>query len=210
VARFLRPQANGMYRLNFDALDGDMMKVSYADPVPLPLQWPMGNLPPREIYGGGAPVTKESLPTRLHISGDKRQLVDFNTAYHIYLVSRRFIDLVEESQTDLQYFPVDCIWKDGTSAGQYFFFFTTIMLDAVIREKTTATWSPTLPGKGIWQPRLNLGQTFAFDKSRLGNTQMWVDPNMPTEGALVSDALYASLRQADIESFQDTPIFQES
>lgn len=26
------------------------------------------------------------------------------------------------------------------------------------------------------------GQAFAFDKSRLGNTHMWVDPNMPTEG----------------------------
>jgi len=29
-----------MYRLNFDALDGDMMKVSYADPVPLPCNCP--------------------------------------------------------------------------------------------------------------------------------------------------------------------------
>jgi len=209
VARFLSPQANGMYRLNFDALDGDMMKVSFADPVPLPLQWPMGNLPPQKIYGSGAPVSKENLPTKLRVAGRKRQLVDFNTAYHIYLVSRRFIDLVEGFQTDLQYFSVDCIWKDKTPAGQYFFFFTMVMLDAVIREKTTATWSPTLPGKGIWQPRLDLGQTFAFDKSRLGNTHIWVDPNMPTNGALVSDALYASLRRADIESFQESPIFQE-
>jgi hypothetical protein len=37
----------------------------------------------------------------------------------------------------------------------------------VIREKTTATWTPTRPGKGLWQPRLDLGETFTFDKAVL-------------------------------------------
>jgi hypothetical protein len=68
-----------MYRLSFDALDGNMMKLSFADPVPLPLQTPMGDLRPRAGYGGGAPVSKENLPTKMRVSGRKRQLVDFNT-----------------------------------------------------------------------------------------------------------------------------------
>lgn len=137
-----------------------------------------------------------------------RQLVDFNTAYHIYLVNRRFIDVVEQFQTNIQYFPVDCIRKDKTPAGEYYFF-TTVMLDVVIREKTTATWTPTLPGEGLWQPRLDLGETFTFDKAGLGSVHMWVDPNMPTDGALVSDALYAALRVAKIQSFYDSPHFAE-
>ena len=112
MARFLSPESTGMYRLNFDALDGDMMKLSFADPVPVPLQTPMGNLRPRSGYGGGAPVSRENLPTRMRVSGRKSQLVDFNTAYHIYLANRRFIDVVERFQTNIQYFPVDCIWKD--------------------------------------------------------------------------------------------------
>ena len=209
MARFLSPESTGMYRLNFDALDGDMMKLSFADPVPVPLQTPMGNLRPRSGYGGGAPVSKEHLPTRMRVSGRKSQLVDFNTAYHIYLVNRRFIDVVERFQTNIQYFPVDCIWKDKTPAGEYYFFFTAAMLDAVIREKTTATWTPTLPGNGLWQPRLDLGETFTFDMATLGSAHMWVDPNMPTDGALVSDALYAALREAKIQSFQDSPHFAE-
>jgi hypothetical protein len=104
---------------------------------------------------------------------------------------------------------VECVWKNGTPAGEYHFFFTTIMVDAMIREKTTATWTPTLPGGGLWQPRLDLGETFTFDKSRLGDKHIWVDPHMPTNAALISDALYAALREAKIESFQESPLFAE-
>ena len=209
MARFLLPASTGMYRLNFDALDGDMMKVSFADPVPEPLQTPMGDMRPRSGYGGGAPVSKENLPTKMRVSGRKKQLVDFNTAYHIYLVNRRFIDVVERFQRELQYFPVDCVWQDKTPAGEYYFFFTMVMVDAVIREKTTATWTPTRPGKGLWQPRLDLGETFTFDTARLGGVHMWVDPHMTAKSALVSDALYAALREAKIESFQDATHFAE-
>jgi hypothetical protein len=112
-------------------------------------------------------------------------------------------------QSEIQYLPVDCVWKDETPAGKYYFFFTIVMLDAVIRERTTATWTATGPGKGLWQPQLHSGQTFAFDMSRLGGAHLWVDPNMPTKAALVSDALYAALREANIESFQAGPHFSE-
>ncbi len=209
MARFLSPESTGMYRLNFDALDGDVMKISFAEPVPMPLQTPMGNLRPRSGYGGGAPVLKEYLPTKMRVSGRKTQLVDFNTAYHIYFVNRRFIDIVEQFQKEIQYFPVECVWNDKTPAGTYYFFFTTIMADAVIREKTTATWAPTLAGKGLWQPRLDLGETFTFDKSRMNDKHIWVDPHMARGAALVSDALYAALREAKIEAFQASPHFAE-
>ena len=52
MARLLLPETAGMYRLNFDALDGDVSKVAYAEPVPLPLQTPLGNLKPWRGYGG--------------------------------------------------------------------------------------------------------------------------------------------------------------
>lgn len=110
MARLLLPLTTGMYRLNFDALDGDVSKVAYAEPVPLPLQTPVGNLKPWRGYGGGAPVMKAFLPTKMRVSGRKTQLVDFNTAYHIYFVNRRVIDVVEQFQKEVQYFPVDCVW----------------------------------------------------------------------------------------------------
>lgn len=122
-------------------------------------------------------------------------------------VSRRFIDILEGFQKEVQYFPVECSWTDGSPAGQFFFFFTTVLLDAVIREKTTATWTPTGPGEGLWQPKGD--EAFAFDKSRLGNTHMWVDPNMPTEGALITEALHDALRDAKIESFYEWTYSEE-
>src|SRR5258708_34139838 len=102
MARFLSPASTGMYRVNFDALDGDVMKVSFAEPVPLPLEPPMGNLRPRCGYGGGASVSKEYLPTKMRVSGRgaRQQLVDFNSAYHIYFVNRRVIDVVEQFQKE--------------------------------------------------------------------------------------------------------------
>jgi hypothetical protein len=211
MARFLAPATTGMYRVNFDALDGDMMQVSFAEPVPEPLHTPLGVLRPRSGYGGGAPVSTAHLPTKMRVSGRGARLVDFNTAYHIFLVNRRFIDVVERFQNDVQYVPVECLWNDGSSAGEYFFFFTTVMLDAVIREQTTATWLsiPTRAGGGAWSAESLWGATFAFDKARMGDTHMWVDPNMTTAGALVSEALYAALRDANIEAFQDSPAFAE-
>jgi hypothetical protein len=209
MARFLSVEETGMYNLTFEALDGDVMQLSFAEPIPSPFQLPTRTMSPRNGFGGGAPVSAENMPTRMRVSGRKTQLVDFNNAYHMYLVNRRFIDVVERFQTDIQYLPVDCVWKDKTPAGVYYFFFTTVLLDAVIREKTTATWTPTLPGQGIWQPQLHLGETFTFDKARLGDVHLWVDPNMTTRSALVSDALYAALREAKIESFYDVPHFAE-
>jgi hypothetical protein len=208
MARFLRPKPVGNYRYGSDGLDGDLMNLSFADPVPEAMRiFGPDFYRPRDVFGGGARVSSRNMPTKLRLTGRKRRLVDFDNSNHMYLVSRRFIDLVEGFQKEVQYFPVECSWTDGSPAGQFFFFFTTVLLDAVIREKTTATWTQIRPGEGMWQP--SGGQAFAFDKSRLGNTHRWVDPNMPTEGALITEALHDALKDAKIESFHEWTYSEE-
>jgi hypothetical protein len=208
MARFLRPKPIGLYRYGSDGLDGDLMNLSFADPVPEAMRiFGSDFYGPRDVYGGGARVSARNMPTKLRFTGRKRRLVDFDGQQHMYLVTRRFIDIVEGFQKEVQYFPVECSWADGSPAGQFFFFFTTVLLDAVIREKTTATWTPIRPDKGLWQP--SGGQAFAFDKSRLGNTHMWVDPNMPTEGALITEALHDALKDAKIQSFYEWTYSEE-
>jgi len=208
MARFLRPKPIGLYRYGSDALDGDLMNLSFADPVPEAMRiFGSDFYGPRDVYGGGARVSARNMPTKLRLTGRKRKLVDFDDSNHMYLVSRRFIDIVEGFQKEVQYFPVECSWTDGSPAGQFFFFFTTVLLDAVIREKTTATWTPLRSGGGLGQPKE--GEAFAFDKSRLGNTHMWVDPNMPTKGALITEALRDALQDANIESFHEATFFEE-
>ena len=202
MARWLLPKSPWTYDYASDALDGDVDNITFEDPIPYALELH----PPWVGFGGGARVSSRNMPTRLRLKGRKRNLPDFANQYHMLLVNRRFIDLVERFQKDVQYFPVECVWRDGSSAGSFFFFFTTVLLDAVIREKTTATWVPTARG-GLWQPQP--GETFTFDKTQMGDTHMWVDPHMPTHGPLVSEKLFDALKKADIRLFYDAPHFEE-
>ncbi|MGJ5178730.1 imm11 family protein [Bradyrhizobium oligotrophicum] len=191
-----------MYEYGSDALDGDVDKVAFEEPVPYALEL----YSPWRGFGGGARVSSRHMPTRLRLKGRKRKLLDFDNQYHMLLVSRRFIDLVESLQKDIQVFPVQCVWGDGSDAGQFYFFFTTVLLDAVNRERTNANWVPTARG-GLWQPRA--GEIFSFDKDRMGDVHMWIDPHMPTKGPLVSEALFRRLQDADVRSFYDAPLFEE-
>lgn len=52
MARFLTPKDTGMFRLNFDALDGNVNSLSFADPIPLPMHMPIRTLVPWGGYGG--------------------------------------------------------------------------------------------------------------------------------------------------------------
>jgi len=209
MAGFLHPKPIGQYRYGVDALDGDIENLTFADPVPPAYRWPLGNYTPREIYGGGAPVSPINMPTKLRLTRRLRKLIDFDNAGHMYMVTRRFIDIVENFQKDIQYFPVDCVWSDGSFAGKLYIFFTTVLLDAVNREKTTATWKQILPERGVWRPKYEEYETFVFDKARLGDTHLWVDPNMPTNGALMTDTLRRALQDANVESFNESGPFEE-
>jgi hypothetical protein len=202
MARFLLPKSPGMYDYGSDALDGDPLNIAFEEPIPHEFEL----FPPRRGFGGGARVSSRNMPTKLRLKGRKRKLRDLENQYHMLLVNRRFIDLVEGFQKEVQYFPVECLWSDASAAGPLFFFFTTVLLDAAIRERTTAKWVTTLRG-GLWQPQP--GETFTFDKTRMGDTHMWVDPHMPTNGPLVSEKLFYALKKAKIRLFHDTPLFEE-
>ena len=52
-------------------------------------------------------------------------------------------------------------------------------------------------------------QTFTCDKARMGDTHMWGDPHMPTDGSLVSDKLFDALTKAEIRLFYDMPLYAE-
>ncbi len=204
MARFLVNKPLGMYRHGSDPLDGDFMNLLFCDPSLPALKFRT----PRTNLGGGALVSAKNMPTKLVLTGRKRKLMDIDNALNMFLASARFVDLVRKFQPDIQTFPVECSWSDGTPAGQCFFLFKPVMLDAVNREKTTARWTPTVPGQGIWYIE-GPGQKFVFDKSRMGDTHFWLAPNMPSYGALVSETLYKALRDADMQSFAATLHFEE-
>ena len=68
MARFLLPNNPWTYDYDADALDGDVDKVAFAEPVPDALR----HNPPRVCFGGGAPVSSQNMPTKLRLKGRKR------------------------------------------------------------------------------------------------------------------------------------------
>src|SRR6516164_3454002 len=99
MARFLFPKSPGLYDYFSDALDGDPLNIAFEEPVPYALEL----FPPRQGFGGGARVSSRHMPTKLRLKGRKRKLLDIENHYHMFLVNRRFVDLVEGFQKDVQY-----------------------------------------------------------------------------------------------------------
>ncbi|WP_374251567.1 imm11 family protein [Xanthobacter sp.] len=202
MARFLVPKDSGLYHYGSDALDGDPDKIAFEEPVPVELQL----YRPQSGFAGGAPVSSQHMPTKLRLKGRKRKIPDFSNQYHMFLVNQRFLDVIERFQKEIQTFPIECFWSDGSPAGSYFFFFTTVLLDAVVREKTTVTWI-TAGRSGLWDPQP--GGTFTFDKARMGDTHIWMDPHMAWKWPLVSEELFVALKRADIRLFENMSLHPE-
>ena len=189
-------------------LDGDGHNILFAEPVPPALR----KFKPRTLFGGGAPVSGANIPTRLKLLGPKYELPDLANQMSMFCVNRRVIDVIERLQKQIQYFPVQLFWEDGSDAGQFYFLFTIVLLDAVDRERTTRAWEPYPAGApiaGQWDSTLdNSGRTIVFDKARMGAIHFWKDPHNLNR-VLVSEALFAALNEANIRSFYRTTEFAE-
>lgn len=205
MVRALRPKDPWTYCYGAEALDGDIMQLSFEAPAPSVLE----GFSPRKIFGGGARVSAENMPTRLKINGRKRRMLDFENQYHIFCVNKRFIEVVEDFQKDLQYFPLDCIWSDGSSAGSMFFLFTTVLIDSLDRDRTTVPWFAAPNGRGMWDLLEGRGKRFVFSTSKIENSHFWVDPYLPTLSPFVSDELYNALRTEKIECFYRNDRYEE-
>lgn len=206
MARYLHPIVTGTYDYSCDTLDGDATNLSYLEPIPTRLQ----KFDPRTIFGGGARVSSVNMPTRVRLEGRKRKLPDIANQLHMYFVTRPVIDVIEGFQKEIQYFPVEAVWKDGSEAGQFFFLFTTVLLDTVNRKMTTLPWQNSPPGSAVAGHWLyKEGATFVFDKSKIGNTHFWKDPHYLTAKPLVSDALFEALKKAKFQAFQNSRPFEE-
>jgi len=208
MVRRLRPENRGAFGGSSDALDGDCMKLSYAEPI----SHLLGCTTPRSIFGGGAPVSPVNMPTKLKLIGPKRKILDFNNSYHMLLVSKRFLEIAERFQKEIQYFPVECFWRDGTPAGQMVFFFTTVLKDSVDRERTTVPWHEIPNGMGMWRHGLPeaKGKALVFSRAKIGIHHIWVDPHLLTMNPFVTEEFYATLKKEKIRSFLDSPKFEEA
>ena len=91
MASYLRPEPIGPFRYGVDPLDGDWEHLAFEDTAPKRLKiWG-----PRNIFCGGHKVSPVNMPTRLTLARRKGRLIDFDNAGQMFMVTQRFVDLVE-------------------------------------------------------------------------------------------------------------------
>lgn len=144
----------------------------------------------------GLPVTPDHLPSKVKIDGPKRSLTDFLMSHSVFLVSSRFRSVVEELEPNRhQFIPVDLIWRDGSPAGVFFWFYPCARVDCMDREATTHTFIERI---GLWK-YVSDGK-YVVNLDQVGNHQVWIDQRLTAfDYPFVSAAFRAAADKAGLK-----------
>ena len=141
------------YGRRADPIDGDRNKV-----------WPVGfdfhpvthaarledgtSVKKSSIYQG-VPVDATHLPKKVRVGGGKAPPVDVIT-HNGFIVSDKFRQVLDQLEPGHQFAPTELVWKDGSHAASYFWFYPCNRIDCLDREHTTHE----LRGKsGLWMQK---------------------------------------------------------
>ena len=159
-----------VYSYDYKPLDGDVRKVK---PIDMAFDRGKPKLPSPVAQGLKMDVTH--LPTKLLWGGPKRELTDMQDAGYTFLVPGTFKDVLERLEPGIHdFYPVELVWKDGTSAGHRYWFYPQHRIDTVDREKTTHTI-----GKVLWDLDSNKDGKLVFSRKTIGDRHAWIDKLIP-------------------------------
>ena len=190
----------GDVRYSFQPLDGDIDKVK-----PIDMSFDRGTLKLPTILTQGLKMDVTHLPTKLRCGGPKRELADVQHVYGVYLVPETFREILERLEPGVHdFYPVELVWKDGSSAGKRYWFYPQHRIDTVDREKTTFVLKP------LWDSEGDESRRLVFNRKAIGDCHAWVDKLIPDSGVvLVSEKFKQELDAAGIsgmrfKSFDET------
>jgi len=185
VYRFFQAD-DEMFSYAVERLDGDLNKVG-----PVDVTQDDGAVIREYNTVAGRAIDPSHLPTKVEIKGPKRGITDVYLAGGT-LVDEKFRSIVEALEPGVhQFFAVDLLWSDGSSAGSRYWFFVCNRLDTVDREKTTKNF------RNLWSNRGD-GE-FIFNRGQIGGHHIWVDKfTTPFMGILMSNEMHDALVEAGI------------
>ncbi|WP_353682751.1 DUF1629 domain-containing protein [Mesorhizobium sp.] len=94
--------------------------------------------------------------------------------HNSFFVSGKFREVVEKLEPGLhQFVPVELLWKDGSHAASYFWFYPCNRIDGMDREQTTHEFREK---SGLWMNRP--GGSYVVNLQRVGGRNVWIDPRM--------------------------------
>ena len=183
---FLSHKSEEIYSYIAHAVDGDVDKIQ-----PVDLTRDVGvRIRPNYVYCG-RPIEATYLPTKIELSGPKRQIPDLYDAYALF-ISARVKDVIESFEPDVhQFFPIEIVWEDGGHAADRFWFVPCNRLDTVDRAKTTFEF------RNLWFLD-GSKKELVFNRSQIGNHHVWIDKFIVMPNPAISEVLKAALDAAGI------------
>ena len=169
--------------------------------------------PSRNVTGYGTlslglPLNTDVLPKRIIWEGPKRPIADVCKIFGLFLVKRKFRDIVESLEPNVhQFTSVNVVWPDGKSAeGDFFWFIVAQSLDGVDKEQTTSPLRYSkIKGSDkqvrlVWRsddPETFAPYTFVFNRDQIGSAHLWQDEYMVV-GPFYSDTLRRACEAAGV------------
>ena len=134
------------------------------------------------------------LPTKIRWGGRKRELTDLQYARNSMLVRDNFRQVVEALEPGVHQFePVEIVWKDGTSAGQFYWFYPCARLDSMDREHTTHV----MYREREWERAP--GGKFVVSLKQVGGHHVWFDKRAMWHFPYVSAAFKQAMAEAGVK-----------
>lgn len=158
-------------------LDGDFKQVFPAEPefhpVAKAVRLADGSLLFQRFAYQGVRVHPEHLPTKVEIGGP-RSLTDLLQSNSLLLVSGRFRSVVEAVEPGHhQFVPVEVVWRDGTHAADFFWFYPCNRVDGMDRQETTHRLNEK---SGLWT---NVpGGAYVVNLDQVDDHHIWIDQKL--------------------------------
>jgi len=122
----------------------------------------------------GYPVKTEHLPTKVRFGGRKRER-DFDMNASMMVASDKFRDVLEGLEPGVhQFVPFEATWKDGSSAGEWFWFFPGHRIDGMDREATTHPYRDD-----IQRYSHKNGNRYVANLTQIGDVHVYMDAAAP-------------------------------
>lgn len=179
-----------VYSYDYKPLDGDIKKVK-----PVDMAFDRGISKVSGPVAQGLKMDTTHLPTKLRWGGPKRDLTDLQDAGYAFLVPEAFRDILESLEPGVHdFYPVELVWTDGTSAGTRYWFYPQHRIDAADREKTTYDL-----GGVLWDLDSNESGKLVFSRKAIGDCHSWIDKLIPASRCVfVSEEFRRQLEAAGI------------
>lgn len=184
------------YTEDFVPLDGDIKKVDIVDKS---IDNGINPLMRNDYFLCGRAVHPENLPAKMKVVGAKHKLADYIRFGPRFICSDAFRETVEQVEPGVHQFePVELVWKNGATAGNYFF---VVFCNRISAIDESLTYPPLVGPAKRWRPERKGEDRLVFSADRVAQNHFFY--NLGLEGyPLCSGEAHDALTNTELTGFR--------